>query len=151
MGGGSALGPASGRELSQARGGRGWTGRGARTRSVLKKPPWGPADARSTCRTTPVSSWTCMCRGNGELPPLLPLNPPHPQPTSPSLLRSLPQLRQQPYHWRQGPCVHPDERGRGELGGRRAYPLCEGGEVGRTCTLISKPQVSTRRCLGTSL
>lgn len=59
-----------------------WTG------PALTKPPWGPTDARSTCRTTPVSSWTCMCRGNGECPSLLPLNHLHAQSTCPRSLRS---------------------------------------------------------------
>ena len=59
-----------------------WTG------PALTKPPWGPTDARSTCRTTPVSSWTCMCRGNGECPSLLPLNHLDAQSTCPRSLRS---------------------------------------------------------------
>lgn len=33
-----------------------------------------------------------------------------------------PQLRQQPHHWCQGPRVHPDKRGRGELGFARPVP-----------------------------
>lgn len=110
---------------------------GSRTqgRSELLAPCVDSLGRASVCRTTPASSWTCTCRGNGECPrpgrrswafpvsfsvtPLRPLAhgpfPAQQAAAPPRSLCALPlQLRQQPHHWRQGPRVHPDERGRGE-------------------------------------
>jgi hypothetical protein len=82
------------------------------------------AGTASGCRTTPASLWTCTCRGNGEH-----LRARHSRARFPRshsstvLLRPIKrtvhlftQLRKQPHHCCQGPRVHPDERGRGELG-----------------------------------
>lgn len=92
---------AGGREAGSGRGrgsGRAGLGSGAEVGSEVRGPgpgartprphgaPRAPADAPSTCRTTPASSWTCTCRGNGEAPARArhprPRPPPSPPPRS---------------------------------------------------------------------